>query len=219
MRSALFIGAALLAGAAAAQGQTAPQAPEQPPQVRDTTRLPADEDLVRRVQSTLRDKALLDADPDGIFGARTRAALIEYQRRFGLEPTGEIDVQTIRFIDHLGIQRAPTIPDGRRRARGQPSDSNTSTDQRPTQGLRTPQSTTGQTGGARQPSATSGQTGTSGRLTPPTPSSSGPTSVGRGPAAPALPPAGTSGISGAISGSNPGTSGTSGTSSTGRSSR
>jgi hypothetical protein len=49
---------------------------------------------IRQVQIVLREKGFFDGEPDGVFGPRTRQALIAFQQRQGLQATGRIDVQT-----------------------------------------------------------------------------------------------------------------------------
>lgn len=53
--------------------------------------LPLSRDDVRTAQTLLREAGLAVGTPDGIVGAKTRAAAAEYRRARGLEPRGQID--------------------------------------------------------------------------------------------------------------------------------
>jgi peptidoglycan hydrolase-like protein with peptidoglycan-binding domain len=92
------------------------------------------QDEVRQLQITLNQRGFNVGEPDGILGARTRAALMQFQQREGLQRSGQIDQQT---MSALGIN-----------ARGQQG----------AQGSRGP-SSTGQAGGTQQPSAANPSSG------------------------------------------------------------
>ncbi|HEY2402425.1 MAG TPA: peptidoglycan-binding protein [Steroidobacteraceae bacterium] len=117
------------------------------------------QDEIRQLQITLNERGFNVGEPDGVLGARTRAALMQFQQREGLPRSGQIDQQTMTA---LGIN-----------ARGQQG----------AQGSRGP-SSTGQAGGTQQPSAANpsngagmnaGATGTSSGATPSTSGQSGAT--------------------------------------------
>ncbi|MFZ1093359.1 MAG: peptidoglycan-binding protein, partial [Xanthobacteraceae bacterium] len=86
------------------------------------------QDEIRQLQITLNERGFNVGEPDGVLGARTRAALMQFQQREGLQRSGQIDQQTMTA---LGIN-----------ARGQQG----------AEGSRGP-SSTGQAGGTQQPSA------------------------------------------------------------------
>lgn len=51
-------------------------------------------ELIRMVQLALKDSGFDPGPIDGILGPKTRKAVIEFQRKNKLKPTGEIDDQT-----------------------------------------------------------------------------------------------------------------------------
>jgi peptidoglycan hydrolase-like protein with peptidoglycan-binding domain len=65
-------------------------------------RLFVDGDTVREVQQTLRDRGFR-VGVDGIMGPRTQAALRHFQKAENLEPTGQLNRQTLVA---LGVQEA-----------------------------------------------------------------------------------------------------------------
>ena len=92
------------------------------------------QDEIRQLQITLNQRGFNVGEPDGILGARTRAALMQFQHREGLQRSGQIDQQT---MSALGIN-----------AGGQ-------------QGMQSGRggSSTGQAGGTQQPSAANPSSG------------------------------------------------------------
>jgi len=90
---------------------------------------------IRQVQIALRAKGFV-VEVDGVLGPRTRDALIAFQRREGLQATGQIDQRT--FVS-LGISSpgvGPTTgqsnaPDGQQGARPQRGQENSTTGQSP----------------------------------------------------------------------------------------
>ena len=48
--------------------------------------------LVRDTQEGLRAKGMYDGEVDGLYGPKTREAIIRYQRQHGLEPSGEVSL-------------------------------------------------------------------------------------------------------------------------------
>jgi peptidoglycan hydrolase-like protein with peptidoglycan-binding domain len=53
---------------------------------------------IREVQQVLISRGLLTGEPDGVLSARTKEALIAFQRQQGLQATGSIDVQTVSAL-------------------------------------------------------------------------------------------------------------------------
>ncbi len=92
------------------------------------------QDEICQLQITLNERGFNVGEPDGVLGARTRAALMQFQQREGLQRSGQIDQQTMTA---LGIN-----------ARGQQG----------AEGSRGP-SSTGQAGGTQQPSAANPSSG------------------------------------------------------------
>jgi peptidoglycan hydrolase-like protein with peptidoglycan-binding domain len=89
---------------------------------------------IRQVQVALNEKGFDIGEPDGVFGSRTRQALIAFQQRQGLQANGRIDVRTTAA---LGIS--------------------SKSGQQGNQGASSEPSTTGQGGGSREPSADQGR--------------------------------------------------------------
>lgn len=52
-------------------------------------------DKIRAVQQALQSKGIDPGPIDGIIGPRTREAVRNFQDRYGMNPTGEIDNQTL----------------------------------------------------------------------------------------------------------------------------
>ena len=55
-------------------------------------------DEVTAIQQSLKEKGYYDYTVDGIFGTRTRAAVIQFQRDNGLEPDGIVGDKTIKAL-------------------------------------------------------------------------------------------------------------------------
>jgi peptidoglycan hydrolase-like protein with peptidoglycan-binding domain len=66
-------------------------------------------DQVRQAQMLLREKGFDVGEVDGVLGPRTRRALIAFQRRQGLEASGQIDQRT---AGALGLSNGPTTTSG-----------------------------------------------------------------------------------------------------------
>jgi len=81
--------------APSAQAQVAPPPPEVTPR------------LLKRVQTTLHGDRLYAGKIDGLWGAKTTAALKRYQKSHNLTDNGEIDTAT---LDSLGISTASAAP-------------------------------------------------------------------------------------------------------------
>jgi peptidoglycan hydrolase-like protein with peptidoglycan-binding domain len=57
---------------------------------------------IREVQLVLIERGFLDGEPDGILGPNTRQALIQFQRREGIQVTGRIDRRTVTTLNLSG---------------------------------------------------------------------------------------------------------------------
>jgi hypothetical protein len=56
------------------------------------------QDEIRQLQMTLNQRGFNVGEPDGVLGLRTRAALMQFQQREGLQRTGQIDQQTMSAL-------------------------------------------------------------------------------------------------------------------------
>jgi peptidoglycan hydrolase-like protein with peptidoglycan-binding domain len=91
---------ATIAGACLAAIVTFPTTAQQstPPDITkvDTQAVPTlNPDKIRVIQQALQSKGFDPGPIDGIFGPRTREAVRNFQDRYGMNPTGEIDNQTL----------------------------------------------------------------------------------------------------------------------------
>jgi peptidoglycan hydrolase-like protein with peptidoglycan-binding domain len=73
---------------------------------------------IREVQLVLIERGFLDGEPDGILGPNTRQALIQFQRREGIQVTGRIDRRTVTTLNLSGKIR---IRDGNGTSDREPS--------------------------------------------------------------------------------------------------
>jgi peptidoglycan hydrolase-like protein with peptidoglycan-binding domain len=100
--------------ALAQQGSAAPQ-PAQPGASQGVAAITLNEDQVRQLQQALNDNGFDAGEVDGVFGARTRAALSRFQSKAGLQPTGQMDQQTLALVGLSGQAQqpaaAPATPD------------------------------------------------------------------------------------------------------------
>jgi peptidoglycan hydrolase-like protein with peptidoglycan-binding domain len=91
-------------------------------------------DEIRQMQIVLRERGFDVGEPDGVFGPRTREALVLFQRRNGLQATGRIDVRTTTALgvhsSQQGNQGTGTQQSGQTGGR-QPSGSQPSANQAP----------------------------------------------------------------------------------------
>jgi peptidoglycan hydrolase-like protein with peptidoglycan-binding domain len=72
------------------------QSTDQPTAQLDMLAVPAlDQDNIRQVQLGLRDKGFEPGPIDGIPGVRTKEAVRNFQDRYGMKASGEIDNQTL----------------------------------------------------------------------------------------------------------------------------
>ena len=60
------------------------------------------DDEIREVQTVLIRGRFLEGEADGVFGPRTRQALIRFQRERGIQATGSIDVRTVEMMNLSG---------------------------------------------------------------------------------------------------------------------
>lgn len=95
--------------AVAQQGNAASQ-PAQPGASQGAVTLNADQ--VRQLQQALNDNGFNAGEVDGVFGASTRAALRRFQSKAGLQPTGEIDQQTLSLVGLSGQAQQPPATSG-----------------------------------------------------------------------------------------------------------
>lgn len=124
---------------------------------------------IRTVQQVLVDEGF-DVSVDGVFGARTRQALIGFQRKRGLAASGAVDVQTVSALgltgkisqNHIQGGGAATTGQGnaRQQSAQQPARSNAGA--QGNQPSAHPPQTTGQ-GGPQQPHALQQPRGTTGQ--------------------------------------------------------
>jgi peptidoglycan hydrolase-like protein with peptidoglycan-binding domain len=101
---------------------------------------------IRQVQIALNQKGFNIGTPDGVLGARTKQALVQFQQQQGFQATGQIDTQTVTA---LGVSVSTTGQGGMQQppaAQGAGQQGGQSATQ---------PSTTGQ-GGAQQPAADQG---------------------------------------------------------------
>ena len=81
-------------------------------------------DEIQQVQIVLNQKGFNIGEPDGVFGSRTRQALIMFQQRQGFQATGQIDSRTVSALGVLIAQPGTAVDDrpGQRAAAfGQPA--------------------------------------------------------------------------------------------------
>lgn len=88
------------------QGSAAPQ-PAQPGASQGVAAITLNEDQVRQLQQALNDNGFDAGEVDGVFGARTRAALSRFQSKAGLQPTGQMDQQTLALVGLSGQAQQP----------------------------------------------------------------------------------------------------------------
>lgn len=69
-------------------------------------------DQVRQLQQGLNDNGFNAGEVDGVFGPSTRAALRRFQSKAGLQPTGEIDQQTLALVGLSGQAQQPPATSG-----------------------------------------------------------------------------------------------------------
>jgi peptidoglycan hydrolase-like protein with peptidoglycan-binding domain len=87
-----FYGLALAAGNSIPNAPSATQA-QSPSDASATPTAASNEDMTE-VQSKLASAGLYHGKVDGVNGAETKQALLQFQKKNGLEPTGQLDQQT-----------------------------------------------------------------------------------------------------------------------------
>jgi peptidoglycan hydrolase-like protein with peptidoglycan-binding domain len=105
---------------ALAQDASAPpaQAPAAAPQASQSTApVSLTRDQITQLQQALNDNGFDAGEVDGVFGAKTSAALKQFQSKAGLQPTGRIDQQTLALVGMSGA--APQAPGGAGATTGQ----------------------------------------------------------------------------------------------------
>ena len=78
-----------------------------PPQVQ--------QDIILQAQVRLMRGGLYREEIDGLYGPAMNFALRNYQARYGLQPTGRLDVETLASLDLLPEQRVTRVPRFQRR--------------------------------------------------------------------------------------------------------
>lgn len=68
-----------------------------------TASVPANEEIIRKVQAGLRSFGNDGMEIDGVMGERTRSAIREFQSLFGLTETGEPDAEFIAKMKEVGL--------------------------------------------------------------------------------------------------------------------
>ena len=66
-------------------------------------------DAVRQIQGLLARAGFVPGPLDGVFGARTRAAVVAFQRRLGLRATGVVDGATLASLRPTRPSDAPPV--------------------------------------------------------------------------------------------------------------
>lgn len=114
-------------------------------------------DEVRQVQTVLVEKGFFHGPVDGVFGVETRDALIEFQRREGIEATGTLDTRTISSLGVSGKIRANNNPAGAvGSSRLGPEEHNGADFSRPNEAMKRPASETGSNKGGPSNAADEG---------------------------------------------------------------
>jgi hypothetical protein len=139
-------------------------------------------DEIRQVQIMLNQKGFNVGEPDGVMGERTKSALIQFQRKQGLQASGQIDQQT---MGALGVSQTNGAQQGQS-STGQAGGTMNQPNAREgaaggtlnNQGAAQP-STAGQAGGRNEPATSAapgsqGSSGTSGRSSTQTPQNMSP---------------------------------------------
>ncbi len=106
--------------ALAQQGNVTPQA--QPGASQNGAAINLSEDQVRQLQQALNDNGFDAGEVDGVFGPRTRAALSRFQSRAGLQPTGQMDQQTLALVGLFGQAQQPPAAQDQSTGRGSQGD-------------------------------------------------------------------------------------------------
>jgi peptidoglycan hydrolase-like protein with peptidoglycan-binding domain len=89
------------------------QSTDQPTAQLDMRTVPAlDQDKIRQVQLGLRDKGFDPGPIDGVAGVRTKEAVRNFQDRYGMKASGEIDNQTLYALGKPELAGQPgSAPD------------------------------------------------------------------------------------------------------------
>jgi peptidoglycan hydrolase-like protein with peptidoglycan-binding domain len=94
---------ALAVPAMAQQGGAAPQ-----PSGQGAAVVRLNQDQIRQLQQALNDNGFDAGKVDGVMGASTSAALKRFQSKAGLQPTGQIDQQTLALVGLSGQAQPPS---------------------------------------------------------------------------------------------------------------
>lgn len=104
-RASLF----LYAVAAVAAPAAAQVAPSGSTDVINTIPFQYDAEHTRTLQQRLNQKGFSSGHVDGVWGPITSKAVMEYQRKAGLQPTGRLDVATLQALGLLAAAQ-PAVP-------------------------------------------------------------------------------------------------------------
>ena len=130
---------------------------------------------IRQLQIVLKEKGFFEGEPDGVFGPRTRQALIVFQRQQGFQASGRIDSQTVTALGISTRQQGGAQPSTSGQGAGSGQQGNQSGSQPSTSG--NPPAASGQspgakgTGAGQQGERSGSQPSTTGQGNPPAGSS------------------------------------------------
>ena len=102
---------------------------------------------IRQLQIVLKEKGFFEGEPDGVFGPRTRQALIVFQRQQGFQASGQIDSQTVTALGISTRQQGGAQPSTSGQGAGSGQQGNQSGSQPSTSG--NPPAASGQSPGAQ----------------------------------------------------------------------
>lgn len=124
--------------------------------MRQTTTIVYTPEQIRRIQIVLIERGLLRGRADGIFGPKTRQALVVFQRRQGFAPTGDVTAQT---VTSLGLSAHFDLPNDRSGSSASSTSAAPSTNAT-SSSTPTPEPLTGQTAAPGTAGSTPGTQGT-----------------------------------------------------------
>jgi peptidoglycan hydrolase-like protein with peptidoglycan-binding domain len=70
-----------------------------PPMQQSTEQQPLTSDTIRGVQQTLQQDGLYHSRVDGVWGPSSQSALRQYQQQHNMNPTGQLDQQTLAALN------------------------------------------------------------------------------------------------------------------------
>jgi len=100
-----FLAMAVTAGAIAAAPVIAQQSRESPvpPNQKETVPVQLKAEQIKELQQRLNKQGFSSGNVDGIWGPDTSAAVMNFQARNGLQPTGQLDQKTLKALDLTGV--------------------------------------------------------------------------------------------------------------------